>query len=996
MVNPVNEIENKPSAARLALMIDLERCTGCRSCEVACKQENRLGPGEFRNKVVWSSAMKTPGLDFLAFSCQQCERPACLRACPVNPKAIAKDPVTGIVRINESLCTGCGECVIACPYSAMGYDPQGHHAVKCDLCEERRAGGEVTTACASVCPTRAISFGRRDELLNTADKSKRQLRDNDHFMQGPATIYLEHNNRPRSIFSELPTISELVRPAFLSNPVSQKAIAKTGGAFPYREERTDVLPDRVVPGGCNICFNCCSVKFHFKEDQLVKITGNDDDPLLNGRVCPKSQLTLQMYHSEHRLLYPQKRVGKRGEGKFERITWNQALDEIANRLKSIREEYGSEALAIYIGARAGLIDSRATVKMFADLWGTPHKDGTEPFCASGKNVAFELIQGSIGSGNSYTEADLGSAQLYLYIGDNQAETRPVYFGMINDWRLKNEAKMVVVDPRLTATASKADRWLSIRPGTDMALGLALAQHILANDLHDQSFCEQWVVGFQEWREFIMREGYTPEWAEPITSLPASEIRRLAEEIVDANGCVIFASRGVNQHTNSTQTNRVLMFVAAITGNWGRRGGAYFNMSAVTPISGKVPSNRIAKINKPRISHSPSGWIEAMITGKPYPIRGLITGNNPLAQWPDQTQAREAFASLDLLVHIDLFANETSAYADYLLPAASGIEKGDIGRANDDRRIVWIDKMIDPPGEAKSDTWIWIELGKRFGFDDVLKEEYKDPAVLWDQVCIDNDALRGCTQKRLHAVPYRWVRQPVASEGAPEIETLYLDESTANGQKPSRRFPTKSGKLEFWTREQEELFATIGLSALPQFYSEREQLIDLPYAELRNAGSEMGLISPFCSPATLCSSSSIVSPDGHAHPSAQLRAKGFDVELITGRPPAAHFHSWTHYFWQAQEMWPDLYCQIHPEKAQELGISDGEKVRIETSHGEIEAVAWIHSGIRRSAVFIPIGWGERQPYNPWRPVNFLTDQTQRDPISDQTNLKQLLCRVRRAH
>jgi len=201
--------------------------------------------------------------------------------------------------------------------------------------------------------------------------------------------------------------------------------------------------------------------------------------------------------------------------------------------------------------------------------------------------------------------------------------------------------------------------------------------------------------------------------------------------------VIFASRGVNQHANGTQTNRVLMFPAAITGNWGRRGGAYFNMSHGTPITPNAPADRRAKVAKPRVRRSPSGWTEAMTRGRPYPIRALIACNNPMSQWPGQA-------------------------------AASGIEKGEIGRANDDRRIVWIDRMIDPPGEAKADGWIWVELGKRLGFSDVLKEAYKDPAVFWDEVCIQNDLLRGVTQKRLHSVPHRWVRQPVASETAPEM------------------------------------------------------------------------------------------------------------------------------------------------------------------------------------------------------------------------------------
>ncbi len=1044
---------------RLALMIDLERCTGCKSCEAACKTEHRLGPGEYRNKVVWVSALEQAGLAFLTHTCQHCERPACLRACPVNPPAIHKHPVTGIVSVDESRCTGCGECVIACPYSAMGFDAEGHHAVKCDLCVERRSAGEATTACASVCPTQAIRFGARDQLLASAEAGGRTPRDQDHFLLGPATIYLEPIQRdahsmvlaqqiadapnasvetvaltttlaiqeiqeiqeiqgkqdsaaqpaapavnPAVAAAVTPAMTPAVspmaallapertrRPSFMDSAIAQAAVQAQAPAYPYRSARADVAPDRVVPGGCNICFNCCSTKYHFKDNQLVKITGNDEDPLLQGRVCPKAQMALQMYHSPHRLRYPQKRVGARGEGRFERISWDQALDEIAARLEAVRAQYGSEALAMFIGTRTGILDYRATTKMFAQLWGTPNKDGTDPFCASGKNVAFELTQGDIGSGNSYTENDLGSAQLYVYMGDNQAETRPVYFGMINDWRIRNGAKMVAIDPRLTATASKADQWLAIRPGTDMALGLALAYHILREQLHDIQFCERWILGFTQWRDFILERAYSPAWAAPVTGISENEIKKLAEEIAAADGCVIFASRGVNQHTNGTQTNRVLMFVAAITGNWGRRGGTFFNMSAGTPIAAKVPPERVAPMNRLRVRRSPAGWTEAMLHGKPYPIRALITCNNPLAQWPGQTQVREAFQALDLMVHIELFANETSAYADYLLPAASGIEKGEIGRSNDDRRIVWIDQMIDPPGEAKADTWIWIELGKRLGFEDVLQERYKDPAVFWDEVCRQSDGLRGVTQKRLHATPYRWVRQPVATEDAPEIETLYLEGTTVPHGKPGRRFPTASGLLEFWTPALEQKFNTLGLSALPEFYSEREQLLDLPYMELLDTDGESGVESPFCSPPTSSSRGRIVAPDS-THPGIGLRAQGFDTELVTGRASAAHFHSWTHYFWQAQEMWPDLYCQLHPDKAAALGIVDGERVRITSAHGQIEAVAWVHAGIRPSAIFIPIGWGERQPYNPWRSVNFLTDKSQRDPISDQTNLKVLLCRV----
>ena len=363
------------------------------------------------------------------------------------------------------------------------------------------------------------------------------------------------------------------------------------------------------------------------------MTGNEEDPVLNGKLCPKAQFTLQLHHNEHRLQYPLKRVGARGEGEFERISWNQALDEIAAKLEVLKEQWGPEALALFVGTRTGLITQKGYVRLFSQMWGTPNLQGTDPFCAAGKVVAYEVTHGINGNGNSYTPEDIGSAQMYLYIGDNQAETRPVYFGKVNDWRIKNKTRMVVVDPRYTATASKADKWLGIRPGTDMALGLAMAHHILSKGMHDPRFCDEWVLGWERWRDFIFSKGYSPDWAEAITGISAEEIRALSEDVAKADGCVIFGSRGLNQHTNSVQTNRAMMFVAAITGNWGRKGGAYVNMTAGPPIAANAPEDRRVEIQKPMVRRSPAGWLSAMRKGKPYPIKGLITCNNPLAQWP---------------------------------------------------------------------------------------------------------------------------------------------------------------------------------------------------------------------------------------------------------------------------------------------------------------------------------------------------------------------------
>ncbi len=949
-------------------MIDLERCIGCKSCEAACKQTNALGPNSYRNRVMWfvtqqDSVDNVPGIDFLTVTCQQCERPACLRACPVYPKAIDKDPVTGVVSINEYRCTGCGECALSCPYGAIGYNADKHHAVKCDLCAARRATG-AGPACASVCPTRAISFGKRNELVNKSMIEGREILDTDHFLQNPATIYLER-------LQSLTGTEKATTPGLMLDHDARQNLKASVARGSYRKSQQ---PDRIVPGGCNICFNGCPVKYHLHGNRVVNVYGNDEDTQFQGRICPKSQMTLQLYDNPHRLLYPLKRIGERGSNQFKRIRWDQALDEIAQKLSTVRDQYGSDALAIQSGSRTGVLNIIGAIPIFAGLWGTANVATTEPYCDLGKGVALRLTQGTGMMPNTYTEDDIGTAGAYIYIGDNQAETRPVNFGLLNNWRLKKRARMIVVDPRFTATASKADAWLAIRSGTDMALGLGIIHYLFKQNLFDEAFCQRWLLGWQAWRDFVFDKHYHLEWTASVTDLTTEQIKNLAETISGARGCMIFLSRGINQHTNSAQTNRIFMFIAAMTGNWGKRGGGYFNVSSELDWQAPViPDTRKAKTRE-AIGKNPSAWVEAMQQGKPYALKALITSNNPLAQWPDQNRVRKAIDSLDLIVHLELFKNETSAYADYVLPMASGIEKGGTTRFAEDRRIVWNDKLIDPPGEAKSDHWFWIELGKKFGFDDVLKDEYKNPRKLWDEVLITaTPSLKQATTDYLTSLPNHTIRIPWFDPDSNETDPAYITESGLS-------YPTPSGKLEFYTEALEQKFNSLGLSALPEFYSEANQLIDLPHLEF----DETPQVSSFFSTETMIYGAKISD-------TPVTRKPQFDTELITGRPPAPHFHSWTHYFWQAQEMWPELYCQIHPQKATALNISDGDSVIVETDNGQIKARAWVYSGIRPSSVFIPIGWDQQQPYHPASSVNHLTG-TALDPVSQQANLKTHLCRV----
>ena len=182
----------------------------------------------------------------------------------------------------------------------------------------------------------------------------------------------------------------------------------------------------------------------------------------------------------------------------------------------------------------------------------------------------------------------------------------------------------------------------------------------------------------------------------------------------------------------------------------------------------------------------------------------------------------------------------------------------------------------------------------------------------------------------------------------------------------------------------------GMGAMPVFYADREHLIALPYVERLHTGNTK-VERLFIHGRSSVKLFEIFQPRADL-PSKKLQNRGFDTHLITGRPPAPHFHSWTHYAWQAHEMWPDMHVRIHQDKATELQIADGDEVSVETAHGTVRVRAWLYAGTRTDTVFLPIGWDSSQSYYPWNSVNYLTDQEQRDSLSDHSNLKIYLFRV----
>ena len=348
----------------------------------------------------------------------------------------------------------------------------------------------------------------------------------------------------------------------------------------------------------------------------------------------------------------------------------------------------------------------------------------------------------------------------MIVGENMAETRPVGFGLINDCRLRNKARMVVADPRQTVTASKADLWLPIRPGTDMALALGMAHHLITHDLVNRGFITRWVEGYERVKDFILQKGYTPEWAASITDIQAARIRKVAEEIRPGRTGDDLCQPGTGPACQRRSDHPRLHDSGGHHGAVGRKGATVQMSSSGKMLGTSLSEADLGKGLKPGIAKSPLGWFDAVVTGKPYPIKALIWAGNPFGLWPGLSRFKEGLKNLEVIAHLEIWKNDTSFVSDYIFPSAHGVEYGEVNRSTEDRRALWIRKMIDPPGDARPDLYFWVELGKRFGMQDSLKEEFKESAFFFDSEMRASPLVKGITVKRMMESPKGFLRMPL--------------------------------------------------------------------------------------------------------------------------------------------------------------------------------------------------------------------------------------------
>ncbi|WSA41527.1 molybdopterin-dependent oxidoreductase [Streptomyces sp. NBC_01808] len=773
-----------------------------------------------------------------------------------------------------------------------------------------------------------------------------------------------------------------------------------------------LTPDRTVATACQFCNANCRLHVDLKADRVIGIRGEEQDAVQDGSICVKAEMMPELVYNEARLTSPLRRVsGPKGsrESRFEEISWTEALETIARRLLHLRDTGQAHTIANRATGRMPQGTTAVIARLFA-LLGSPNNIDVGPVCndAGGNALATTFGMGNFTNGYGVDAAtgkqDLGAARHLLFLGTNQAETHPVTFEFLLRRREETGATLTVVDPRLTPTGTKADRWVSPKPHTDYALVLAMLDHIIRNGLYDRQFVKDWVAGFTELERHLAQHGYTPAWASEVTGVPETTIIEMAEEYASARPAAIFCNAGISHQLGAFDTYRTLAFLAAVTGNIGVPGGGCNFMHNTWPGALELPAldGALPKVRE-ALPVGPDYFAESILTGEPYRLKAVITQGNPLVSSSNTTKVREAFEQLDFYVYTGLFMEEPAYYADIILPVCSGLEMDGVYMRRDDRAIRWQDQAVPRVGESKPDWEIWVQLARTMARLDTRRPagqwtkafpaRWDSYANLWADFVEHTPGMGGMSRARLRkrSEPLRW---PCPTDQHPGVSTLFADHPSwyeaAASLSPAhrgKRFLTPSGKVEITTPELESGLKASGHGALPVFYTHPEVTGAHPTVRF-----EEGFVP---NPLT---------PRAVTHPvvlgvqGSDAVHRNFPLMGMTGRPSVVHFAEVTHWTRTGKQLNGVRFIQIHPRTARLNGIADGDEVKVESPRGSVTGHALVWEGIRQDTVFVPNTFGPAQSVGDvfgasrYEPANVLLDDRFYDNLSGQQAYKCFACRV----
>ncbi len=549
-----------------------------------------------------------------------------------------------------------------------------------------------------------------------------------------------------------------------------------------------------IPTYCDMCFWKCGVIASVQDGKLWKLEGNPDDPLSAGRLCPRGTGGVGAHFDPDRLKTPLMRRSSRGKEEWVSVTWDEALNFIAEKMQKIKTEYGPEAVALFSHGIGGNF-----LKHTLKAYGTPNISAPSfAQCRGPRDAGFRLTFGEDVSSPERT--DIKNSQCLVLIGSHLGEN--MHNSQVQEFAeaVEKGVSLIVVDPRFSIAAGKAKYYLPIKPGTDLALILAWMNIIVKENLYDKNYIEQYGFGFEQFAAEISQ--YTPEWAYVKTGIEPDLIRVTAREMSRYKpATLIHPGRHVTWYGDDTQRSRGIALLNALMGSWGRKGGFYTPVSMDVPAYPypEYPHSEKGKVDNPDnkypFAHETitTGIREATITGKPYPVKGwFIYATNLIHALPNEQETIKAIQNLDLIVVVDVIPSEIAGWADVVLPESVYVERFD------DINVEWFREpfvsirqpVVDAPSDQKPNWWIAkkladkLNLGHYYPWKNI--EEYIETRLTSAGLNYQELKTKGIIRGK---------KQPV-----------YFDEGVP------AEFNTPSGKIEFYSLQLQEA----GFDPVPKY------------------------------------------------------------------------------------------------------------------------------------------------------------------------------------
>lgn len=540
------------------------------------------------------------------------------------------------------------------------------------------------------------------------------------------------------------------------------------------------LNDRVVSTTCPFCGVGCTLQLHMQDGFIYRVTSPYDSVVNHGNLCVKGRFGYDFIYNQKRVTTPlirrtPQKPGQRTQAfdlsEWREATWEEALELIADRQVEIYKRDGAHAMAVYCCAKATNEDNYLLEKMFRSLFRSNHIDHCTRLCHAASVVALQMAVGS--SAMSNTAAEVAQNDVFIITGSNTAENHPIIALQMKAAIQKNGAKLIVVDPRRVEMANYATLWLPEKPGSDVAVFSAMAHVILKEKLYNQAFIDERTENFAAFAASM--EKFTPEYAEGVSGVDRNLIIEAARLYGNAKNAAIYWSLGIPEHSHGTANALALINLALLTGNIGRPGTGLNPLRGQNNVQGasdmgampwhypgyqRVDSEEVALKFEKAWNIEPGGLnrqlglttTEIVSAVGPGGVRSLyIMGENPMMSEPNLNHTRHKLEQLEFIVAQDIFINESGAFADVFLPAASWAEK-DGTFTNTDRRVQRVHKAIPPRGQARADWQIICDLAKRLearlGRPNSAYWDYQDPSEIMREIGSVVPEYRGVTYPRI--------------------------------------------------------------------------------------------------------------------------------------------------------------------------------------------------------------------------------------------------------